>query len=171
MSFDIFYHTCNLGSRTTRRKSPFTGKVQSVPVDDGLTDAERAAVRHLLRSAAATPDELGCYAIQMPDGGYAEVFTSNRLEASERCEGLMVSLSGLTPKLAEFLWALCRDGNMAAIPVMEEEVVVVTNDSQRQRVQGRWPEVVVVSSPDELGRLLDGGVAAWQAYRDQVARE
>jgi hypothetical protein len=36
MSFDIFYHTCNLGDRTVQRKNPLTGAFQTVPVDDGL---------------------------------------------------------------------------------------------------------------------------------------
>jgi hypothetical protein len=29
----------------------------------------------------------------------------------------------------------------------------------------------VAGSPEELGQLLRGGVAAWQAYRDQVVGE
>jgi hypothetical protein len=62
-------------------------------------------------------------------------------------------------------------GNMAATPIMEDEVIVVVSEEQRVRVQGRWPAAVVVGSPEELGRLLSGGLAAWQAYRDQVAGE
>jgi hypothetical protein len=63
---------------------------------------------------------------------------------------------------------LCRAGNMAATPIMEDEVVVVASEEQRRRVQGRWPAAVVVGSPEEFGQLLGGGIAAWQAYRDQV---
>jgi hypothetical protein len=171
VSFDIHYHTCNLGTRTAKRKDPFTGKLQSVPVDDGLTDAERAAVRKLLKAAgAAKPDEFGCYVVEFKDGGSAEVFASE-LAGPEQCDGLMVSLHGLTPQVVAFLWELCRAGGMASTPVMEDEVVVVASAEQLQRVKGRWPAAVVVGSPEELGRLLNGGVAAWQAYRDRVVGE
>jgi hypothetical protein len=171
VSFDIHYHTRNLGTRTAKRKNPFTGKMQSVPVDDGPTDAERAAVRKLLESAgAAEPDEFGCYAVAFKDGGSAEVFASG-LAGSGQCDGLMVSLHGLTPDVVGFLWELCRAGGMAATPVMEDEVVVVASEEQQLRVQGRWPAAVVVGSPEELGRLLSGGVAAWQAFRDQAVGE
>ena len=40
MSFDILYHTCNLGTRLVERRNPFTGAVQSVP--RGPVDAARA---------------------------------------------------------------------------------------------------------------------------------
>ncbi|QDT73652.1 hypothetical protein [Lacipirellula limnantheis] len=171
MSFDIHCHTCNLGTRTAKRKNPFTGNMQSVPVDDGLTDAERAAVRELLKSAgAAKPDDFGSYAVEFKDGGSAEVFASE-LGSSEQCDGLMASVHGVTPELVKFLWDLCRAGNMSATPIMEDEVVVVVCEEQRARVQGRWPSAVVIGSPDELSRLISGGVAAWQAYRDQVVGE
>jgi hypothetical protein len=52
---------------------------------------------------------------------------------------------------------------------MEEEVVAVASEDQLQRVRGRWPNAVIVPSADALGRLLSGGFAAWQAYRDLVA--
>jgi hypothetical protein len=73
--------------------------------------------------------------------------------------------------LVEFLWELCRAGNMVAIPVMEGEVAAVTSEDQLRRVQGRWPQVVVVGSPPAFGRLLSGGLADWQAYRDQITGE
>ena len=171
MSFDIHYQTCNLGTRTAKRKNPFTGKMQSVPVDDGLTDAERAAVRKVLKSAgAAKPDEFGCYAVEFKDGGSAEVFASE-LAGAEQCDGLMVSLHGLTPEVVRFLWELCHVGGMAATPVMEDGVVIVASAEQLQRVKSRWPAAVVIGSPEGLGRLLDGGVAGWEAYRDQCTGE
>jgi hypothetical protein len=171
LSFDIHYHTCNLGTRMAKRRNPLTGKMQSVPVDDGLTDTEWACVPRLLRSAgAAASDEFGCYAVAFPDGGSAEVFASE-LAGPGPCNGLMVSLHGLTPGLIGFLWELCRSGNMAVAPIMEDEVVVVATKEQFRRVQSRWPDAVVVGSPDEFARLLSGGIAAWQAYREQIAGE
>jgi len=78
----------------------------------------------------------------------------------------------MTPELLRFLWELCRAGNMAATPVMEDEVFAVASESVNgQEVAGRWLGAVVVGSPDELGRLLSSGLAAWQAVPDQVAGE
>jgi hypothetical protein len=171
MSFDIHYHTCNFGTRTAQRKNPLTGQLQTVPVDDGLTAEERSAVADLLHSSGASgPDEFGCYVLELSDGGSAEVFASG-LDGPQPCEGLMVSLRSMTPGLVRFLWELCRAGNMAATPVMEDEVVVVASEGQRRRVLERWPQVVVVGSSEGFGRLLSGGLAAWQAYRDQVTEE
>jgi hypothetical protein len=171
MSFDIHYYTCNLGTRREAQKNPLTGEVQSVPVDDGLSDSERAAVIGLLRSGgAAEPDEFGCYALELPDGGSAEVYAGD-LRGPDRCDGLMVALWSLAPGLVSFLWELCRAGNMVAMPVMEDEVAAVAGEAQRERVRARWPGVVVVRSPEEFGRLLGGGFAAWRAYRDRVVGE
>ena len=169
MSFDIHYRTCNLGTRTVERENPFTGDMQTVPVDHGMSTTGRAAVRKLLASAGASkPDKYGRYTVKFSDGGTAEVF-ADELEGPEQCDGLMVSLRGMTEQTVGFLWELCREGNMAAIPVMEEDILVVVSEKQRQRVQGRWPDAVAVGSPKELDRLLKGGLAAWQAYRKQVA--
>ena len=170
MSFDIYYQTCNLGTGTARRKNPFTGAIESVPIDDGLSVSERAAVETLLRSSGATgPDQFGCYVLDLPDGGSAEVFARG-LGGAEPFDGLMVAARSLTLGLASFLWELCRAGNMVAMPVMEEEVAAVASEAQRARVQSRWPEAVVVGSASEFSHLLNGGFAAWQSYRDQVAR-
>ena len=115
MSFDIYYQTCNLGTGTARRKNPFTGEVESVTVDDGLSTSKRAAVGTLLRSSGATgPDRFGCYVLDLPDGGSAEVFARG-LDGAKSFDGFMIAARSLTPGLASFLWELCRAGKMAAM--------------------------------------------------------
>jgi hypothetical protein len=140
-----------------------------LPVDDRLSASERAAVLGLLRSGgAADPDRFGSYVLDLPDGGSAEVFAAE-LRGPEQCDGLMVAARSMTPGLVSFLWELCRAGNLVAIPVVEGPVVAVASEGQRARVRTRWPEAIVVGSPEAFGRLLSGGFGAWQAYRDQVA--
>src|SRR5262245_45290362 len=120
MSFDILYHTCNLGKKKKKVTSPFTGKTMDAFADDGLTAEERAGVTTLLAGANAKgPDEHGCYLVKFRDGGAAEVFVDN-LEGSDSCEGCMVAIRGLTPKLVKFVYDLAHVGNMVMTPVMED---------------------------------------------------
>lgn len=168
MSFDIHYHTCNLGTRTEQRKNPFTRAVQTVAIDNGLSATERANVLKLLQeSGAVGPDEFGSYVLDLSDGGSAEVF-AKELEGEGSFDGCMVAIRSLTPKLISLLWELCHAGNMVAMPVMENAVSVVSDEQQRRQIQARWPDAVVVPSPEDFGRLLRGGFDAWRSYRDQV---
>jgi hypothetical protein len=64
MSFDIIFHTGNLGSRKKRIKNPFTGKSMTTFDDPGLTDEERGAVVKLLQTLNAEgPDEFDFYSL------------------------------------------------------------------------------------------------------------
>jgi hypothetical protein len=168
MSFDIYYFSCSPTTHREDRRNPFTGKVESMEVDDGLTAAERSAVRELLRRRNAVgPDDHGYYVLRFADGGSADFSTD--LDGPGACDGGLIEIRGpLSPQLVQFLFDLGRVGNMVTVPVMEGSVPLVASEEQRQRVQARWPESVVVGSAEELRALLSGGFAAWQAYRDQV---
>jgi len=171
MSFDIFYQTCNLGTRREQRKNPFTREMRSVVIDDGLTAAERKGVLQLLqRSAGAARDKSGDYSLDLPDGGSAELFIEG-LDGIGKCNGCMVAIRSLTPNLVSFLHDLARAGNMVAMPAMEASAVIVVDERQRQQISSRWPDAVVIASPEELGHLLGGGFGAWHKYRDQVIRQ
>ena len=168
MSFDIHYHTCNLGEKKKKVTNPFTRQTMDVFADDGLTADECAAVSKLLANAKAKgPDQLGCWVVKFRDGGGAEVFLDN-LDGSGTCEGCMVSISGITPNLVNFIYDLARVGNMVMTPVTEESVSVVTSAEQQKKIKARWPDAVVVGSADGLLVLLDKGVGAWQKYRDRA---
>jgi hypothetical protein len=171
MSFDIFFKTCNLGTQRESRKNPFTGETVSVPVDEGLTDAQKSAFRHLLHTLNASgPDRFGCYVLDFADGGYAEV-SAQGLDGPDKCDGCMAAVSSLSPQLVQFLFDLGRGGNMILIPAMENPPFVVTSEEQKRCVESRWPEAKVVSSPQALLSLLTKGFTAWQAYWDQVSGE
>jgi len=168
MSFDVFYHTCNLGKKKKKVTNPFTRELVDVFADDGLTAAERAAVTKLLADSKATgPDEQGCYIVNFGDGGAAEVFVDN-LDGTVTCDGCMVSIRGLTSKLVNFILDLARVGNMVMTPVMAESVSVVTSAEQQLMIKTRWPDAVIVESAAELQTLLHKGVSAWKKYRDHV---
>jgi hypothetical protein len=168
MSFDIYYFSCSTITHRENRLNPFTGTTEVTEVDDGLTAAERAAVRELLRRRnAGGPDEHGYYALRFADGGSADI--SIDLGGPGTCDSAMVVVrSPWSPQLVHFLFELGQVGNMVMVPVMEGSVPLVASEEQRQRVQARWPEAVVVRSAEELRAFLSGGLAVWQAYRDQV---
>ena len=167
MSFDIFYHTCNPSTGRADRRNPFTGTIESMPVDAGQSAAERAAVLDLLRSAGASgPDKSGYFGLDLPDGGSAEVHGPGP-EVLGPGSGWVVAVRSLTPGVAEILWGIGRAGNLAILPAMADSLVIVATEAQHERVRDRWPEAVVAGSAAELGRLLRGGFASWEAYRDR----
>lgn len=166
---DIYYLTSNPGTRTEPRVNPFMRQVQTVPVDD-LTDVEWAAVLRLLHAHDASgPNKFGNYVLNSPDGGTAGIeIDADYLHDTGRCDCLLVSLQTLTAGLLGFLWALSQNVGLTAVPMLADAVTLVVSEEQRQRIIGRWPDAVVVGSPQELELILSAGVAAWQAYRDQA---
>jgi len=80
----------------------------------------------------------------------------------------MASLRGLTSELASLLYDLADTGNLVMLPAMEESRPLVTSDETAARVASRWPDALVVSSPEELEAFLGQGLAGWEACRDRV---
>ncbi len=171
MSFDIFFHTCNLGSRKKRSKNPFTGKSITTFDDPGLTDEERGAVAELVRTLNAEgPDDFGFYTLLFADGGGAELYAKG-LANGAKCDGCSVQTHGLTSDLVSFLFQLSRRGNMILTPAATGVGSLATSEEQRQRTTNRFPDAKVVRSAAALEKELRRGFEAWQRYRDQVIGE
>ncbi len=163
MSFDIFFQPCRYSGKSVTKKNPFTGQVQSVLESDPLTSAEVKAVRAVLTKAGAKqPDEFGCYAVRVADGGEAEVF------GEDLAESCMVALRGLTPGLVTFLMDLLKAGNWVMLPAMEGNPAITASPDHLKGIPKGFPEVTTCTSADGLGVLLSGGFGAWKTYRDQV---
>lgn len=166
MSFDIFFQTVRYNGGQVVTKNRFTGQTISEPASDPLTAAELKAVRNVLKQVDAKgPDEFGCYVVQFPDGGAAEVF-ANELET-----GGMVALRGMTPDLTRFLFDLLRAGNWVMLPAMEDSVAMTTSPNNITGAPDDFPKIVTVSTADEVDVLLSKGVKAWQKYRDRVMKK
>jgi hypothetical protein len=171
MSFDIHLSTCNLGKTKTTSTNRFTGQTVETFVDDGLTVGECAAVTDLLSSVKAKgSNEHGPFVVKFRDKGLAEVFIDG-LDGSAPCDGCMVSIRSVSPKLIDFVYELARQGNMLMIPVMEESISIVVSSEQQKKVRDRWPDAVVVGSSQELQILVQDGFGAWQAYREKAVRD
>jgi hypothetical protein len=168
MSFDVFFYTCNLGTRKRRVKNAFTGEVMTAFDDPGLTPDERAAVAKLLEDLKAEgPDEFGFYSLSFPDGGEAGLSASGLTEG-DNFDGCSVGTRAFTPDVACFLFRLSRAGNLVLIPAAKGIGPLVTSEQQRQRVAARFPDTRVVQSEATLEKELRGSFESWHQYRQQV---
>jgi hypothetical protein len=80
----------------------------------------------------------------------------------------MVALRGLTEEMSRLLHELAKAGNLAILPAMEDAGTVVTSAASAEQVASRWPDAVVIESPDELHVLLSEGYDSCREYRDRV---
>lgn len=168
MSFDIFFQSCNISDQTEEAVNPFTGEVIQKPIGEVATDAERAALIKLFAAAEASEaNEHGCSITQFADGGSAEAFF-DALGDDNEFSGGMLAVRGLSTELTQFMYSLAEEGNLAMLPAMEGVGTIVTSNAKAQRVVSRWPDAIVVSSPDELHVILSQGFDGWKSYRDQI---
>lgn len=166
MSFDIHFLTGRFGEAPIEPGDPPRRKTRTGLPEEFLTNEELAAVEQVFRQAYAKgPDDLGCYTIELEDGGSAEVY------ASQLARGCMVALRGITPNLCQFLFHLLKAGNWVMLPVMEDSIAITTAPERLRNIPDNFPEVVICNSPTELGALLARGVWAWSEYRNQVLRD
>jgi hypothetical protein len=169
MSFDIFLESVRRGTILKKVRNPLTKVVATVMTGGGLDAAERAEVRAVLAAAgAAKADEFGCYIIDLPDNGSAEVFASD-LDGEDECNGMMVACRSFTPQLAAFVLDLMRRGRMGALPASEPAVYLVTSDDLHDsRPEGYEAPAITVATAEELLAAVSGGFAAWEKYRRQI---
>lgn len=124
-------------------------------------------IKLLAVAGASAADEHGCSLPQFADGGSAEAYFDALGDDSEFSGG-MLALRGLSPDLTQFMYSLAEEGNLAMLPAMEGVETIVTSNANAQRVASRWPDVIVVSLPDELHVILSQGLDGWKSYRDQI---
>jgi hypothetical protein len=122
-------------------------------------------VRSLKAASAHRPHEEGCYTIDFDDGGTAEIF------GEDLSTGCMVAVRGITQDLVQFLTALLNAANWVMLPVLEEDLAIISSPEKKPEGLSGEAQLVVCNSPNELGKLLSGGFRAWKRYRDQVVGE
>ena len=165
MSLDIFFQSARFTGKSAIKKNPFTGEAMTVNPAEPLTAAEVKALRTVLKQVHAKgPDDDGCYAIDLKDGGTAEVY------ADKLKSGCMISLGGITPDLSQFLLDFLKAGNWVMLPAMEDAVAIAASPECVKGVPDDFPRLVICNSAKEVAVLLTKGVKAWQKYRNQVVR-
>lgn len=166
MGFDIFIVRSRLRNETVERKDRFTGELLTVRPPEPLSAQELQTVRQVLKKAGTpAPDQHGFSPIRFADGGSAEFHDPTDID-----EGCSVTLrSGLSPDCLRFLFDLLKAAEWVMFPAMEGNPAIVSSPGIAKEFP-EFPEVVC-RSPDELRTILAGGFAAWQPYRDRVARD
>jgi hypothetical protein len=153
MTLFLDLHTCNLNNTRTRQATnPFTKKVVHFPIDDGLTEAEQAKVRALLKEVhASDPDPDGYCKVRCADGGNLNVTIGDLLIPNGRtCH---VECEALTEEATRFIFNLARAGNLS-IGSSINPFVALTSPPATELVAKRWPGAPVIQSADELGVWL-----------------
>jgi hypothetical protein len=166
MSFDLHFQPCRFDGTTEKRFNPFTKQIQDVPRNAPLSAAEASAVLDVLKRAGAEgPDEHGCHVVKLADGAQVEIF------AEDVASGCMVAIrgAGVTPLLAKLLFDVMVAGSWVLLG--EEDVVLAPSHDCMQGTPKGFGQVVVATSPDDIGAVLSGGYDVWRKYRARVLRE
>jgi|GEM_PF-5544495 len=167
MSYDIFVYTSNLSDRVEDVKNPFTGEVTSQPVGESVTDEERLAILGIIDPVKEFgPDEIGAYGVKLSDGSSIELFFDGLDEVGKFCFG-MLALDQFAIEIAEFVFQLAEAGHLV-IQVGPEGGYVALSDEIADRVGGRWEDVIVIKSAEELFELIQSPFEEWAGFRDRV---
>jgi hypothetical protein len=139
---------------------PFTGEPVAVPLDHGLTEAERQAVRALLEEVgAAEPDPDSYRRVELSDGSIVSLAVGT-LDRDAPCVAFAVECSALTAAVAYFLYALASRGNLSVGSSIDPEVTALPRPHQNQRVSWRWPKARLAESPSLLRAWLEQNLCA-----------
>jgi len=169
VSFDIFLCTHNYTGEMRESENPFTGEMVKGPVDAGVSPHERRMLAKLFAAFHAKgPDESGCYALDLPDGGEAEVYADS-LSADKPFTGCMLAIrAGVTPQLCDFIWRMANMGRMSIHPAMEDTRPIATDEAHLQLAPSDWKDAVVCHTPQELAVVLQKGFSAWDEFKRSV---
>ena len=155
MGFGLHLNTCNLGTEVRRMKNPFTEEPVDIPIDLGLTEAEREGVQSLLREVnAGEPDPDTYSRITLKDGSIVDIAIGSLNDTKARCGAFAVECKRLTIEVSAFLFRLAHAGNLSIGPTVGTPVIAVVSSEQVARVAHRWPHVDLVETPQSLNDWL-----------------
>jgi hypothetical protein len=86
----------------------------------------------------------------------------------------MFALHGLTQSAADFIFEFCDEAGFVILPAMEPACVLLTREDRNPHLPPaicEGADVIVVHDGFELAAALDGGLSAWQSYRDAIKRK
>ena len=160
MEFTVALFTANLGAAVRRSVNPFTKEPVEFPIDDGLTEPERAAVRSILSlHGASEPDPDGFRYVRLADGTKANVGASH-LDREGTCPGISIELNAASSCAAAFVFELASKGNMYVGSSCYPAVNAAVSAEQAQRIRARYPSVPVLQSATELLAWVEQRLAA-----------
>lgn len=147
----IALHTCNLGNETRTGTNPFSGESVEFPIDKGLTESERDAIKLLLQQHnASEPSPEGFYCIEFEGDSYMNVGAA-ALETEHPCISFKLELCGpVTSKMLDFSRQLALAGNMTVGSIFDPGKVALVTDSDDPLIAKRWPNSPTLRTADEF---------------------
>ena len=154
MDFSLHLHTCNVETSVRKVTNPFTGTPVEVPIDEGLTAAERDAVRAFLAEVGAGEPDADTYCkIDLPDGSIVSVAIGT-LDQEHACVAFAVECSTLTANTVSFVFELARRGNMSIGSTVAPEIVALPSVAANDCMTRRWPMAQSAETPAQLRAWL-----------------
>ena len=136
-----------------------------------LAEAAKAPILEVLnRREYKGPDEFGFYVVDMGPDDQVEVSASG-LESADVFYGCAFHVRRLSEALSRFIFDVAVAGQLAVIPAMEGNPVLVLEPSMLQELPSEMREgfvPAVVLTADELHAAIAPGFRDWADYRDQV---
>lgn len=170
MSHDVFVYTSNLSDQFDEVENPFTGEITRQPIGESVTGEERVAILSVIEMVKENgPDEIGAYGVKLSDGSFIELFFDG-LEKDGGFQLGMLALRGMSEEVAEFIFKLAEAGHLI-IQIAPESGHIALSDEIAERVRGRWPDVAVVKSANELFTLIQSPFDEWAKFRDRVQKD
>ena len=161
--YGFFLHTCHLSDRVRKGINPSTGEPVEFPIDDGLTDVERNAVRRVFaKFGVEGPEpEFEGYALYIPGNGSVR-FRGGEFEDDEMpIKGLDVEISvkKLSDDILRLVFEVARQGNLAFMSSIGDQVGLPSKSSGA-RSKKRWPEATIIESTDSLRSWLENQIGS-----------
>jgi hypothetical protein len=147
----IAYHTYNLRDEVRKGRNPFTGETVEFPMDTGLTEAERNAVKALLAGKHASgPDEDGFHNIPLSDGNVVSLWTGD-LDGSAPSVAFQLQFEGpATREILDLAREIAVRGNLTIGSTFDPEIVALVNPPLDPQIRRRWPKAMQLQTQEDF---------------------
>jgi hypothetical protein len=110
----------------------------------------------------------GFYNVRLPDGSEVEVSVDVK-DHPENLPSVVFWIRGMSDEIIKLAFDMAKATGSIMIPTMEKNPCIMVDVSQRAELPADFdlPQVEC-GSCEELSRLISGGYAQWERYRDQV---
>lgn len=154
--YSFHLHTRNLGDTVRKTTNPFTGETIEVPIDDGLSQAERDALAKVLSThgfKGPEPEGEG-YALYLPNDQSVRI-RGGELDGTRRITGFAVEIVvvELNEDILKIVLDMARSGNLALTSFTGDKVRLVSRPDDDKALK-RWPDAKPVESTAELRAWL-----------------
>jgi hypothetical protein len=110
----------------------------------------------------------GFYNVRLPDGSEVEVSADDK-DHPENPSSVVFWIRGMSDEIIKLAFDMAKATGCIMIPTMDKNPCIMVDVSQRAELPADFdlPQVEC-GSWEELSRLISGGYAQWERYRDYV---